>query len=358
MQISHLSLIAVFLVGSYAPAAGQPSRTAPAAEPAGRAATGPAWQETQAVPRPPRAPKPPRPPRSEASGPEKVETSTRTFTVGTGATLVLSNIAGDISIVTGDASTIRVQATKRARGRTEAEAAAQLESTRVQFSEFGNRVEVRTVHDRTRNRVAVDYAVTVPPAGTIEVKSVSGTIVVRDVQGDVRVETISGDVAASGLAREGQLKSVSGDVEVTESAIAGDLSAHSVSGDVRASRVQARTIAAATVSGDVGVRDANCERAMVHSVSGSVEYAGALQPRGRYELKSHSGDVRLAVDGKVGFELDASSFSGAIRTDWPLTVRGTAAKSGHRRTLLGVHGDGSAQVSASTFSGSIEVVKR
>lgn len=350
MQKHHLPLLAVVVLGTYAHAAGQTPAAAPV--PAAPAA-GAIWADQQA-PRPPRPPRPPRAPR----GPEKTETVSRTFAVGAGASLVLSNITGDISVSAGTANEIRVDATKRARGRDDADAAAQLAATRVQFNEFGSRIEVRTSYTETHTRVAVDYTVRVPAAAMVEVKSVGGDIVVTGVEGDVRAETVSGEVTASGLAREAQLKSVSGDVEVRDSRVEGDLQAQSVSGSVVGSRIQARTITAGTVSGDVGLRDASCEKAVIHSISGEVEYSGALSPRGRYELKSHSGDVRIAVDGQVGFELEANSFSGAIRTELPLTVRGAATRRGPQRSLLGVYGDGSAQISASTFSGSIEVVRR
>ena len=61
------------------------------------------------------------------------------------------------------------------------------------------------------------------------------------------------------------------------------------------------------------------------AVSGDVQFSGDLEPNGRYELTSHSGSVRIAVGGKTGFELEATSFSGGIRSDLPLTHAKAAA---------------------------------
>jgi DUF4097 and DUF4098 domain-containing protein YvlB len=103
------------------------------------------------------------------------------------------------------------------------------------------------------------------------------------------------------------------------------------------------------------------DRVEAHSVSGNVDYSGALAKKGRYELTSHSGDVRLAVGGGTGFELEASSFSGSVRSDLPLSGgrgRDRDDMPGRGHALRGMYGDGSAVISVTTFSGSIVISKR
>ena len=92
-----------------------------------------------------------------------------------------------------------------------------------------------------------------------------------------------------------------------------------------------------------------------HSVSGSVEFGGTLAKGGRYELNSHSGDVRVVLSGATGFELEANSFSGSIRSDLPLKMQGDV---GRRRSVQGVFGDGSAVLSVTTFSGSVVISRK
>jgi DUF4097 and DUF4098 domain-containing protein YvlB len=122
------------------------------------------------------------------------------------------------------------------------------------------------------------------------------------------------------------------------------------------------------VSGDVNVADVSCERLSVKSVSGNVEYAGGIAKGGRYEINSHSGDVRLVLANPAGFELNASSFSGTIRSELPMTIGGDAddrgRDRGRRRDMSGNHamhatfGDGSATVTVRTFSGNVVIAKR
>jgi DUF4097 and DUF4098 domain-containing protein YvlB len=154
-------------------------------------------------------------------------------------------------------------------------------------------------------------------------------------------------------------KSVSGSVDVSDTQVDGALEAGSVSGDVLLRRLKAQRIDASSISGEVKLEDVTCDRATGQSVSGGLTFSGPLARGGRYELKSHSGEVRVAIAGGSGFELEASSFSGEVRSDLPITARGgnnTAA--GRRRTLTGTYGDGSAILDLSTFSGSVVITKR
>ena len=133
--------------------------------------------------------------------------------------------------------------------------------------------------------------------------------------------------------------------------------------------MKARGLDLGSVSGDVLLTDVTCERLTIKSVSGSVEYAGAITRNGRYEINSHSGTVRLQLANPSGFELNANSFSGSIRSDLPLTIGGDSARDrdsnrGRRRdgndshNLRATFGDGSATLSIRTFSGDIIISKR
>ena len=68
------------------------------------------------------------------------------------------------------------------------------------------------------------------------------------------------------------------------------------------------------------------ERVEARSVSGNIEFDAPLSKGGRYEFTSHSGDIRLAVLGSTGFELDANTFSGSVRSDLPVTLRSGARR--------------------------------
>jgi DUF4097 and DUF4098 domain-containing protein YvlB len=299
---------------------------------------------------------------------EQTERQTRTLKLGTSGELTVANISGDILVTASGGGDATIEIVKTARARTSAEAREVLGLVQVAVTERSGRAEVRTVYPRddemrrnNRRNVNVSVAYTISaPAGTrLTVNSISGNIKVSDIKGDLTLNTISGAVHIANAGRIAAAKSVSGDVEIVDTRIDGAVEAQSVSGSVLLRKVNANRLDLGSVSGNVVIQDVQCERVEAHSVSGNVDFGGPLERNGRYELTSHSGNVRVAISGTTGFELEADSFSGTVRSDFPVTPQGNDRSGrGRRRAVRGVYGDGSAVLDITTFSGSIVISKR
>jgi DUF4097 and DUF4098 domain-containing protein YvlB len=297
------------------------------------------------------------------SGPEQIERFSRRIKIARDGRFSISNIAGDVLITGGSGDEVSIEAVKRARG-----SSSSLASVRIDVDARPGRIDVRTTHTASNDRVAVDYTIMVPAGVSVEARSVSGDVTVRSVQGSVRAETVSGNVATSATTRIELAKSVSGNVDLTDGGTDGDLSASSVSGEIRARGLKAHGIDLRTVSGDMQLVDVTCDRLGAQSVSGGVEFTGTLAKSGRYDLNSHSGTIRLTLSGTTGFELTGATFSGSIRSGLPLTIGGTAERSPgdavtrprgrNDRALQATSGDGSAVLAIHTFSGDIIIAKR
>jgi DUF4097 and DUF4098 domain-containing protein YvlB len=286
-----------------------------------------------------------------------VETILKTFKIGPGGSLDVSNLSGDVIVngVAGDQ--IQVNATKRARGR---DAKAALADITISTRQTASRVEVRTEFGRHDSEAEVDYSIDVPMDASVIVRTISGDIKVTNVHGDVQVDSTSGDVQAAGTPRLAHLATVSGDVKMKDAASADMFSGGTVSGDFVAHGLKARSLEITTVSGDVTLMDVTCDRAQIRTVNGSVGYSGPLAKGGRYELNSHSGDIDLAIVGDAGFELTAKTFSGDVRSDLPMTMAPTGRDSSipgmpGNHEIRGTFGDGSALVIVKTFSGDVVV---
>jgi hypothetical protein len=303
----------------------------------------------------------------QRGGNTQIETVTRTVNIGANGELYLSNIAGNITVSRGDGNAAAIEVVKTARAATEAEAQEMLKLVTVEILERGTRAEVRTRYperprgDRRNINVSTVYTVTAPAGTRVIARSISGNIRVTDIQGELTLDTTSGHVDVGNAARVTTAKSVSGNVTLTGVRTDAGVEASSISGNVTLRDVQARRLSLNSISGNVAIENVSTERAEAQTMSGNVHYAGTLAPGGRYDLKSHSGDVRLRIDGGTGFELDASTFSGAIRSDLPLTTRAGEAIRGpgvRGRAFRGTFGDGSAVINATTFSGSVVVGRK
>jgi DUF4097 and DUF4098 domain-containing protein YvlB len=301
----------------------------------------------------------------------QTERLTHTFRIGGSGALQVSNITGDITITRGGGNEVRVEAVKTARARTEALAREALPGVRVDFTERAGRAEVKTIYPaqhftrgNQRNSVSVSVAfnITAPEGTRIHVKSISGDITVKGIRGELAVASTSGDIGVFDAARLVSASSISGDVEVGDLRSETALELHTTSGDLIVRQSRMPRLKLNTVSGSVVMDNVQAQGIEAQSLSGDLEFASPFVKGGRYELNSHSGDVRIRLVGGSGFELNANSFSGgvqsAVELKEPTTGLRDAARGGRTRRLRGTYGDGSALLDITTFSGSVTITKK
>jgi len=295
-------------------------------------------------------------------GPEQTDRFSRKVKIGRDGRVSVSNISGDIVVTGGSGDEVSIEAVKRSRGDQ-----AQLALVRIIVEDRAGRVDVRTEYDNSRafrnNNVSVDYTLTIPSGASLDVKSVSGSVKVNGVRGSVHAESVSGNVTTTDTPKVEAAKSISGDVTLSGISIDGDLSANTVSGSVTAKSVKAHALELGSVSGDIVVTDVTCDRLNAKSVSGGFEYTGTIAKGGVYDVNVHSGTVRFVLANPSGFDLSASTFSGNIRSDLPLTIGGDRDPGSRRRgpsnrSMRATFGDGSATLTLRTFSGDIVIAKR
>ena len=292
-----------------------------------------------------------------------VDRETRTIALGPSGSLELRNLSGRITATGGSGRDVTIEISKTSRGRTEADAARGLKEVTTQISHQGSRATVETRYpDQDRNNrqqqdysVSVAYDVTAPVGTSVSIHNLSGSVTIKNINGEISVDVASGDIGISQAARIGIVKTLSGDVTLTDIKSTSAVDAGTLSGNVRVERVQAPRIAVNTISGDVTASEMTVEIASLKTTSGSVGYTGTFTRTGKYDLQSHSGNVTVTVLGNSGFDLTARTFSGSVRPD---AAFGLKQQSTGRSEVRGVVGDGGAVVTATTFSGNVIIVRK
>jgi DUF4097 and DUF4098 domain-containing protein YvlB len=219
-----------------------------------------------------------------------------------------------------------------------------LDATRVEATPAGEGHAVRVSVPRRsgffRRSVDVRIVVRAPDGADVRVDVASADIRARGRLGSVSVNSASGDVELPGIG-DASVKTASGDVRIDDTA--GDASVSTASGDVTIGRIRGGANVK-SASGDVSIRDAESDT-NVSTASGD-QVLGAVV-RGRVELRSASGDIKVGIATGSVVWVDARSLSGDTSSELELGDAEPAT------------GDGSpvVELSAMSMSGDVTIVR-
>jgi DUF4097 and DUF4098 domain-containing protein YvlB len=273
--------------------------------------------------------------------------------------LYLNNISGNIEIMTWKDAQVKIEALKTSKAGSLDKAKENAAKVTIEVTSEADAVRVETQYPKRQGgfwggdsiSVSVDYKVWVPEQAGVELYSVSGDVQVASIGGAAKIKSVSGNVGLGGAAGV-DVDLVSGDLTLKN--IAGDAYIKAVSGDIEASAVKG-SVEVKAVSGDIKLLDiSGAQTVNAESVSGNITYTGAIKEGGRYEIKTHSGDVRMTIPAASTFDFEANTFSGDIESDFEISVVGKISP----REIRGTVGKGGATLVLKTFSGNVDLRKK
>ncbi len=213
----------------------------------------------------------------------------KSYALGAGGHITIKNISGDIKVTGYNGDSIIVDAFKVGRDR---------EVVDVEDSSVGDRIELRVKYPQDCNcDASVNFEVRVPSQADYnydKLASVSGNVEVAGIRGRLRAESVSGNVGIEG--------------------VTGIVSASSVSGNVEAQII-------------------------------NIEGAGDMK------FSSVSGNVQVAAPLGINADVEMSSLSGSLNTDFPLTIE--ESDHGPGRSARGRIGSGSNSLRVTSVSGQV-----
>lgn len=233
----------------------------------------------------------------------------KSYRLPQGSRVSIKNISGDVVVKGYDGEAVVVSGYKEGRDR---------DLISVEDNSTGSNVDVKVRYpERCNCNASVRFEVKVPRMINLDYdafSSVSGNVEVSEAVGTIRAKSVSGDVRVREVAGAIYATSVSGDVSVGEAS--GGVSAKSTSGNVRVDLLR--------------LEGANTNRLEFTSVSGNVE---------------------VKMPGSLGAEVEMSTMSGSLETDFPITIE--KREWGPGRSARGRVGDGARALKLSSVSGSV-----
>jgi hypothetical protein len=215
------------------------------------------------------------------------------------------------------------------------------------IDQAGNIIRIGDEHGSEYFRHAsIDYEITTPTNTMLTAESGSGDLQLSNLSGTVRGHTGSGSIRADKLGAGSKLDTGSGTIEATN--LMGSVTLETGSGDLRASLTSAGDVVASTGSGSINLT--NVQGAVkAETGSGTLEISG--QPTSPWKLETGSGDISMRLGGSAHFTLDAETGSGSVKSDLPLTLRGSLDK----HHVVGTVNGGGPTIKAETGSGDIHI---
>lgn len=262
-----------------------------------------------------------------------------TRAVNADATVQISNVEGTIDVSTWNNNEVHISGSL-GKG---------VEGLDISGDASRLKIEVKYPDDDNwfgRKIQDTDLIVRVPVAVRLVATGVSADITIAGVEGPVRAESVSGEIEIGGSPAELNVNSVSGDTvadvdtqKIKYSSVSGDLELRGLAGEFSGN----------AVSGDIEVMADRVTAFSAETVSGDVELSGGLDKNADLDVKTLSGDIILYLPADLSADITFDTFSGEIYGDFDIP-RGE-----DKDYVKFSVGNGDAQITLNTFSGTAEL---
>ena len=302
----------------------------------------------------------------------------RSFQVTPGGHLMVDSDRGAIEVRTADSDHVDVKIERKVKKNGKWTIEEVLDDFAITFDQNDDGVTIRAKHDREilrqwsreRNRLQVNFLITVPQRYNVDLKTAGGSISVEELEGAVRSQTAGGglrfgsikgpvwgrtsggSVKLEGTQGDAQLKTSGGGITI--GSVAGTVEAITSGGSIRVDKV-AGSINAKTSGGGITVEEVMGDITAKTS-GGSIKAYISRQPQGDCSLQTSGGNVTAYLVEDIALDVDAQTTGGRVSTDIPVTtvVQGKMSKSKLRGTLNG----GGPLLKLRTSGGSVHLRKK
>ena len=234
------------------------------------------------------------------------------YQLASGGIISISNVSGEISITGYNGSSVSVSAIREGRDKDMVQIEDQSTPGHVSLG-------VKYPNGGGNYEASVRFILQVPRGVRYQFDS---------------LKTASGDISVTGVAGDINAKTASGDITIKD--VEGKVTATAASGDVKVLGI-AGTVSASTASGDVEVE--------LTRVSSDADL----------KFSSASGDVTVKAPAQLDAQVEMSTASGSLKTDFPLTIED---REGHGKKATGQLGSGAVKLKISTASGDVQLIRQ
>lgn len=235
----------------------------------------------------------------------------KSYSFKSGSQLILSNVNGEVRILSWDKDQVKVQAKIKVTGGSQRELDEFIKQVEIEIDQGSNFLKIKANYPERGNgsgfldwifgggkpEINIDYVLNVPQKSDLDIKTVNGNIEVQAIEGKINLKSTNGQIEAQDLRGSIEAKTVNGAIEI----------------DVL-----------------------------------------ELSPGESISFGTVNGSIDLRLPPEIKATVDASCVNGSIETDFPLTISGKFVG----KKVQGEINGGGASISLKTVNGSIQLLEK
>ncbi len=280
----------------------------------------------------------------------------KSFEAAPGGLLTIDSDRGSVMIIGGEDNRIGVEIYLKVKQSNSEKAEQIFDDFQIEFEQDKNDLTIYAEYmgknkswwgNNDRNRLKVEYYISIPKQFDIDIKTGGGSITVEEMNGNADISTsggslnlkkVIGDIRGRTSGGSINLKDCDGFVDVKTSG--GSININRIKGEINA-RTSGGSINVEEILGSIDAATSG----------GSVSARITGQPKEDCRLTTSGGSVNVYLDKNVNLYVDAKTSAGYVDTDFPVTVKGKLKKS----KLQGDINNGGPELYLRTSGGNINI---
>ena len=283
---------------------------------------------------------------------------TKTFSVGSGGTLLLESDIGSISVQGADIDSVEIEILREVKTNNEKKADKILEDYDIQFNHSGNDVSIDAKYKKKGikgfwnnigKHLRVKYIVTVPSEYNVELHTKGGSITVEDIRGEILSKTSGGSLSFENIKGNISGNTSGGSISIGE--VMGRSNIRTSGGSIRIRQAEG-PVEAHTSGGSITVEEV-IGTIEAHTSGGSVKAYLSRQPDSDCRLTTSGGSITVQLSTDMSLDVNAKTAGGRVHADFPVSISGKIDKNSMQAQMNG----GGPELYLRTSGGSIYLKK-
>lgn len=265
---------------------------------------------------------------------------------------VLKNFSGRVIVEPATDDKIKVQYYKRLIGSSEERLKQLAKDLTVEVTQSSDELRIKTSQPLPlvfSVRSMIEFHIFLPENILTNIRTTNSSIVATALQQDIIVSSSNAGLTIKDHQGNIRAKTSNGSINLND--CHGYLDLNTSNGKIICNDIQG-ALMAGTSNGGIIVQTTGILKGVdLDTSNASIEFKGQMVQGSKYHFNTSNGNIRVWLDSRLGYDLDASTSNGRVKFDYPFQYAGSHKKN----NLQGQIGHGGTQLIMDSSNGNITI---